>query len=1532
MRNNTYIHIRREGNSLMTEQKFPCEGIGISLRGNWNFLAREFLRHAAGLRALGLVLVLMGLGASWNGAWGADNKIDETILPVYETEEIIYAVAGEDGSIRLQESGAMSNIDGYIRWYTIYNQVNGVAGLKQNGNALVEYTNGYAWYNSNESDTNDNVNEIKYNFTQEQIDNGIIIVCDASSVIAEKQSNGDLKPRVVSIRHRYIVEDAKDRNSTMNAKKSKFSELRVYLNTSISSLLEKENILDYVLYEYDIHTPIETGTNYRLPERLSNYFIDIPIENNENDENEIRPAAAVRWYFYGDNGDFQYTVTTENPRISYTFDNNNANSITDLTKQYHRYIFAEVAAGNWSNDGGERKFVPTSDWYPVSLLNVILEPYSRPLDKDALQKEYDENPSAYENRMVDELLEKKKYTQIVSIPFEESNEELEDPETSLKNNLLENLKEASTAESYYAFADPSLGNYRVGNRLSVGRGEYGLYRTLNYPSISTSNDKISIGGEECKYDDYFATNDGNYHVKVVDRLWEKTNGDKSGYFMFLDATDEAGVITKISLKDQTLCANTTLLVSAWICELAHQKSGVDVAHADVAFTFKRRNTETKEEIILAKFYSGILSNNPAEAKNSEAMLQAKWQQISFQFKIEEELGEKEEYLLEIANNSKSSDGADYGIDDIQVLRSLPNISVQRENACLSSTLKVSSDYKTLLQNMGWDVDPDVLDKSDLSDVNIRKYRYGLMGNDPYADIINSTVGNVYYGFTDKEIGTGNVTTSVDNWITVNKDAYSETNETLKKLSKIMRVAVPTKDPGQGDLQSDTNTKPYTLPASEEEALKNEIIMNVRALNDFISDMGPKTINNVENQTVWTSEKLSVFQSLTGLTVDQLKANLKELCTLSSYSSPATTGKAKWVNVEQIMENSELNETYEESIRAMYTFLQIPRIRCPWKIGDKIYLGTIDVGNTDLKFYGEKIEGQTTPASGEYEVIVFGAQSVVDAGGDPTIAIDHINFNDKCLSHSAFIVRPSITITVDGEAQTSGITCYNSIHTLEADLWVWPVDEYGNDTGEGMKTFEAEYQGKKYTFDWFLGNEDDLKSVEAKITEAYGGEKNNLQALLKACRDALNETTGNLTSEAIEASDFYKDHQDDAELLIKLLGDGETEPKLAFGKEVRLRWVEYIIAMPYVPDFAVGVNIYSFCMDQQGIPLEGEPNVPELSVGFPNIPTDVQIDNVPLRLGLRHLEEGVELNNIPIQEAINFGVSGGNSLGIYKDENGKNDTDILLRLDGSVYVPVATLTSLTATNNGTDNKLSLTIKEPGDGSSYKLKDLFKEGEIYSLYIPFGEYDSKDEFIEGSCEGYAVLQIKVVPEYLTWQETGQDWYNENTDAGSWKQSNEAELYMGNRSVSQDVNGDDDVTAFTYSPLYFTKITVKEGEELSMEQPSLSGRFLDLTDYTIQYDMAVDTLKENADNISAQARFEIKPYYINKVDQIYFKPNATLLNQHHLDYQKAWVEFEMVNMEWPRLCRMFMRGIFTRLPVIPIKDGRRLRRLRIFHIVRI
>ena len=67
---------------------------------------------------------------------------------------------------------------------------------------------------------------------------------------------------------------------------------------------------------------------------------------------------------------------------------------------------------------------------------------------------------------------------------------------------------------------------------------------------------------------------------------------------------------------------------------------------------------------------------------------------------------------------------------------------------------------------------------------------------------------------------------------------------------------------------------------------------------------------------------------------------------------------------------------------------------------------------------------------------------------------------------------------------------------------------------------------------------------------------------------------------------------------------------------------------------------------------------------------------------------------------------------------------------------------------------------------------------------------------------------------------------------------------------------------------------GEHWILEQPQ----------YPIRYGLV--------NNTGAGNSIEVVPYYGNKVDQIYFKPEAKLMNQHRLDYVKAWVEFEIAN----------------------------------------
>ena len=274
-------------------------------------------------------------------------------------------------------------------------------------------------------------------------------------------------------------------------------------------------------------------------------------------------------------------------------------------------------------------------------------------------------------------------------------------------------------------------------------------------------------------------------------------------------------------------------------------------------------------------------------------------------------------------------------------------------------------------------------------------------------------------------------------------------------------------------------------------------------------------------------------------------------------------------------------------------------------------------------------------------------------------------------------------------------------------------------------------------------------------------------------------------------------------------------------------------------------------------------------------------NVPLRIGLPNIIEG-SINDIPIQgEGLTMGMEESNQLG---KPNG-NATTIFLR-QGQTYIEVGDLTALSAkaeteTDNG-GGLFSMTFKE----GAYEK---FAEGQIYSLYIPFGEY--KDgTFVEGSCEGYATLLIKIVPEYLTWtgKNIGEDaeaWYND----ANWQQSTEGDLYIDQTGESKkDANGNDLVTA-AFAPLHFTRITIPGGQTLELEDLKEDKNLLQGIDTTsktkatqyIQYDMAVN--KNDKGLIVA-------PYYINKVKAIYFKPEAQLRRQQFLTYDTARVEFEM------------------------------------------
>ncbi|WP_242320519.1 hypothetical protein [Parabacteroides distasonis] len=1066
--------------------------------------------------------------------------------------------------------------------------------------------------------------------------------------------------------------------------------------------------------------------------------------------------------------------------------------------------------------------------------------------------------------------------------------------------------------------------HRTRGRLTPLQNQYGLYRTANLLEVSETRAEkattiVSYENFSSKKTTnlqyyWFPTlrenapnNDRSKRSSVAqrtiyDRTYYNTNHQKLGFFYYVDAANLPGRLVKIKL-DGIVCSHTGILVNFWVNDMTTRanetstgsKAGKPIPpNININFIGRKNGAD----VILHRFTSGDALTNYTmrEAYQGYETNEyiGKWQQLMYSFSFSERSNDFDEYYLEVQNNAIHSYGADYAIDGLRIYRSIPKIDVKRVDVCSSASLTVATDYELLLKNMGWSINPDVLSDLNMGDgitedsKHIWKYRYGLMGGDPTKrnDNLNETIGNVYIGATDKKEN-GDITKPED-WITLNTDLKDYKNENYNNRSKVYRIIVPTKDglkhQGFEDL------------TNYETAMRRQIVVNLRMINDFLYD--------VAEQGVWDEDIDAHAQKTNGDPfpkeeyIAYLKQNLGDLCDKSgsewNYKIPDP--KDMESQIDQIMDG--YDNKYEELIRAVCSVMGISRPRVPWwdeGNSNTIHLSAIDVDKTELRYKGERPYGSGTkvePASGKYDVVIFSAAATVtsDKVVDFPNAYAGSSFQDPCLLTTPFTVLPSFTVVANTKSDLPEgmIACEGRISQIEeATVWVEEVDDDQNLTGELNKFEEIEaFKNYSYTFDWFLGD-----SLEfAAFHERHGV---SLEDILRSYRNQLPDEKNALSFQAEALIEYCKDKYKDKPDLIEelktlLLGDVDTEPKLVIGGKfgyAEFRWVKKVVAIPYLPESITESDRrkWLFCERPQEKTLEAAP-APTLLVGFPDVEYPEEMahyPNVPLRIGLPNIIEG-SINDIPIQgEGLTMGMEKSNQLG---KPNG-NATTIFLR-QGQTYIEVGDLTALSAkaeteTDNG-GGLFSMTFKE----GAYEK---FAEGQIYSLYIPFGEY--KDgTFVEGSCEGYATLLIKIVPEYLTWtgKNIGEDaeaWYND----ANWQQSTEVDLYIDQTGESKkDANGNDLVTA-AFAPLHFTRITIPGGQTLELEDLKEDKNLLQGIDTTsktkatqyIQYDMAVN--KNDKGLIVA-------PYYINKVKAIYFKPEAQLRRQQFLTYDTARVEFEM------------------------------------------
>ena len=266
------------------------------------------------------------------------------------------------------------------------------------------------------------------------------------------------------------------------------------------------------------------------------------------------------------------------------------------------------------------------------------------------------------------------------------------------------------------------------------------------------------------------------------------------------------------------------------------------------------------------------------------------------------------------------------------------------------------------------------------------------------------------------------------------------------------------------------------------------------------------------------------------------------------------------------------------------------------------------------------------------------------------------------------------------------------------------------------------------------------------------------------------------------------------------------------------------------------------------------------------------------------------------------------------------------------------------------KTSTTLQANNRLSVYFTKGFeVREGYNYTLSLPFQEDDGSN-----SCDGTILINLKIVPDYEVW--TGgagnTDWNNDE----NWRRADGNttinndyygdELYIANGakddensplhgyttnkdnyySSSKKANAkpsSDQVLRKGFAPLYCTHVLMKsdewgnapvlydaiDGHDVITQTGSrlINAPFPNLRDTSTpilkfdmqarRYDMWKDTYGVDPDRGESTRTNDLiaEMYQINSCDEIAMQPGTELLNAQLLNYNSAWMEFELETKRW-------------------------------------
>ena len=250
-------------------------------------------------------------------------------------------------------------------------------------------------------------------------------------------------------------------------------------------------------------------------------------------------------------------------------------------------------------------------------------------------------------------------------------------------------------KSNYGFVFPQL--VQLG-KANIGYPDFGAYGCFHgeYTLVKQA------GG-----DDKFKSGTGKYMwwyggaTDLKDRTYYMTDGKQSGYFLYVDASDEARPIVQLDFEAK-LCSGSTIICSAAVANLTStSRETTEPPH--LLFKLYGLKKDATGQVVSKNLIQTFASG---DFKSHKATEMSKWYQVFTKTFINPDCNVDgyTSYAVTIDNNCKSTEGADYAIDDIRFYVANDKLEVMQEgsaaydcnNARDGAKLRVRMDYSMLM--------------------------------------------------------------------------------------------------------------------------------------------------------------------------------------------------------------------------------------------------------------------------------------------------------------------------------------------------------------------------------------------------------------------------------------------------------------------------------------------------------------------------------------------------------------------------------------------------------------------------------------------------------------------------------------------------------------------------------------------------------------------------------------------------------------------------------------------------------------------